>query len=73
MVDKSYRLRRIQRSGNSGQLNLPMDIMKAMGLQKGDIVMVYMVGRVGCFKAFRDGGFTPDVVAVTRTPEHEAR
>ena len=64
MGDKPYRIRRLHRAGNSAQLCIPADMMHMLGLKVGDSVWFYVVGHVGCFKRFDDGGFTPEVIAV---------
>ena len=72
MADRACRIRRIHRAGASGQITIPSDIMRTLGLKIGDSVRLYLVGQVGCFQRFDEGGFTPGVIPVRVTAPAEA-
>ena len=60
-----YRTRRLQRAGHSVGVTIPLAMARALGLERGQQVHLFIVGEVFCVRRVDRGGFTPGVIAVT--------
>jgi len=56
--------RRVHRAGASVEITIPAGIARAIGVNIGDEVRIYLVGQVMCVQRVDVGGFLPGVVPV---------
>jgi antitoxin component of MazEF toxin-antitoxin module len=56
--------RRVHRAGASVQVTIPAAIARAVGINIGDEVRIYLVGQVVCLQRADTGGFLAGVVPV---------
>lgn len=67
-----YRTRRLLQAGFGVGVTIPSAMAKALHMQRGDEVHLFIVGDVFCVRRVDRGGFTPGVIAVTPRVEKDA-